>query len=355
MATIDRNTFRNYFAGKDLHVADANQARGVEDSPAMQRAIARAAGEDGVVRGTAEVDKLYNEVSRWFNDRPAGAPQDSRLHMKPGGATERAIGGLKLAAGVRQNPSLAARNSLVSATQRHADLVKTTGVGTHYGDQSAYAKLDAAGKDAYLARKTPAGAPTRSAKDLTESSCIGWTMEHVGAYYKAAGKGERWAQIEKTVQSENLTGMSLARELQKDGWKVLYNNPDTAYRGNASKPDNEHTYSHHVAKTQGTYYGVPVDGMVTNWQQDPARLKAIENAPFFVHVARGGTHVTAGTQGQLNELARNEGPSGKTIYQDPMKNIIDEYTKVYSGPDARDQAMRMWGSGVTLLPPGTAI
>ena len=355
MNVIDRKTFQGYFEGKDLHVEDAKFTKGIEESEAMQRAIARAAGEDGVVRGAEEVDKLYTEVNRWFNDKPAIAVFDRRLHMKDGGATAKAVEGMKLAAGIRKDPNEAARNSVVNTTQRHARLVKETGIGTHYGDGSSFAKLDAQGKADYLKEKKVEGAPLRNASELTESSCIGWTMEHVGAYYRAAGKPERWREIEQSVQDQNMTGVALARELQKDGWKVLYNNPNTSFAGTEAKPDNEHTFSHHIAKKDGKYYGVPIDGMVTDWEKDPSKLKAIQDAPFFVHVARGGDHVTVGTDGAINELARKEGPDAKAIYQDPMKNIIDAYEQVYSGDDRRAQAMRLWGSGMTLLPPGSEI
>lgn len=352
---LDRNAFRSQMAGKSISVEDAARTPGLRDSPAMQRAFARAAGADGVLSGPEEVDRLYGELNRWFNDKNPLHFWDRSLHMRPGGATDRAVQGLKAAGGIRPargiarlSPAEAAEQSLSTTTRTHQSLRRTRGVGTHYGDASDFAGLDAAGKEKYLAEKTQAGQTPPSPGELTSSSCIGWAMEHVGAWYKAAGKEGRWAELQSTLQADNLRGTTLARELQRDGWKAYYNNPDTR----RETEDTEHRYTDHVAKTQGTYYGIPLDGRMTDWAQDKTQLAPVDKAPFFVHVARGGLHVTAGTRGQVNELARKAGPDAQAIYQDPMANIIDEYAAVYGGGDAgRERAMHMWGSGVTLVPP----
>ncbi|MFZ9887094.1 MAG: hypothetical protein ACO3JL_06295 [Myxococcota bacterium] len=354
---VDRDTFRSYFANTSISVAEASTQAGIKESPAMQRALARAAGSDGVLQGTAEVDKFFGELDRWFNtDKPANLASEAALYMKPDGATHRAVQGLRAMKGLGQTDAAAeaAKSSLVNTTAKHRDQRAATGVGTHYGDGSAFAKLSPAEQQSYLAEKTKPGATPPSPSSLTESSCIGWAMEHVGAWYKTAGKESRWNEIKQIVSDDQMRGTTLARELQKDGWKTLYNNPDTTQ---GVPGDNEHGYTHHVAKTQGTYYGVPVDGFATDWASDPSKLDAINKAPFFVHVARGGYHVVAGTEGQINELARNEGPHQTAIYQDPMSKIVDVYANdVYGGGDeGRARAMKMWGSGITLLPPGSKI
>lgn len=350
---VDRDTFRSYFDGKSVSVAEASSQAGLKESPAMQRALARAAGSDGVLQGTEEVDKLFGEIDRWFNaDKPATALLDRAIYMRPDGATHRGVQALRVATGLtRSNPAAeAARQSLINTTREHHDLRASRGVGTHYGDASAFAKLDDAGKATYLGTKTKPGAATPRASELTSSSCIGWTMEHVGAWYKASGKEARWQEVQRVVQQENMTGIALARELKKDGWKAYYNNPDTSFV--APDGDNEHSYSNHVAKTQNTYYGLPLDGKITDWAQDSSKLDAVQKAPFFVHVARGGYHVVAGTKGDINEFARGEGPDSTAVYQDPMSNILNVYGDLYGGgPQGRARAMHMWGSGVTLIPP----
>jgi hypothetical protein len=358
LTRVDRNTFRSWFEAKPVAVADAIQQPGLRESPAMQRVLQRAAGADGILEGRAEVDKLYAQVERWFNDKPFTAFADRALYMKPNGATSRALMGLRVATAFgRPDPAAeAAGRSVVETTRRHHEQRAATGVGTHFGNASAFARLDDAGKEAYLLDRTRAGQTPPAAASLKGSSCIGWAMEHVGAWYKAAGRDARWQEVQHIVQQENMKGTTLARELQKDGWKTLYNNPDTQFRGPAGTPDNEHTYTHHIAKTQGTYYGIPVNGMVTDWESDPSRLGALERAPFFVHVARGGYHVTAGTRGQVNELAHSADPDSQVVYQDRMANIVGAYGAMFGGGSGgRDRALRTWGSGLTLVPPGTRL
>lgn len=352
---IDRNTFRSYFEGKSIAVDEASMLPGLRESPPMQRALARAAGDDGVLQGAAEVDKLFGELDRWFNnDKPSSATGEHALYLRPEGATHRAVQALRVSTSLSRAsaPAEAARQSLLNTTRQHRALLASRGVGTHYGDASAFAALDAAGKANYLGTKTKPGNSTPRASELTSSSCIGWTMEHVGAWYKAAGREARWAEVQRIVKQDNMTGTSLARELKNDGWKAYYNNPDTRFV--APNGDNEHSYSLHVAKTQSKYYGIPIDGMITDWASDASKLDVVKKAPFFVHVARGGYHVVAGTKGDVNEFARGDGPASTAIYQDPMANIVGAYGDMFGGGAAgRARAMHMWGSGVTLIPPST--
>jgi hypothetical protein len=355
---LERNAFRAALADKPMAVEDLRSQPGIRESAAMQTIVTRAAGADGVLAGTAEVDRVFDDMRRAFGPRSLLQLADPALHMRPGGATARAVEGLKTARGLSRTdaPGDAARASLERTTQAHHAQRQATGIGTHFGDASAYAKLDDAGRARWLASRATPGTTPPSPSSLTSSSCIGWTMEHVQRWYQAAGKMDRWREVERAVKAENMTGVALARELRKDGWQALYNNPDTSWAGTAEAPDNEHRYSLHVARTSGTYYGVPVDGMLTDWGNDPSKLSALAKAPFFVHVARGGLHVTAGTRGSISEFARNEGPDGQGIYQDPLARIVDVYADVYGGGDnGRARAMHMWGSGLTLVPPGSRL
>ncbi|MFH1465378.1 MAG: hypothetical protein ABIO70_13405 [Pseudomonadota bacterium] len=248
----------------------------------------------------------------------------------------------------------AAHQSVLDATRRHREQRARTGVGTHYGDTGRFHGLGDEEKRAWLAEHTRAGAQPPDPAELTRSSCVEWAMEHVRAYYEATGELATWEGIERRVRDERLQGTSLARELQAAGWRALYLNADTAYDG-VTEPDGEHTYSLAVVRESGTYYGVPVDGSVLDWEEDPGALATVEGSPFFVYVARGGLHVTAGVDGAVNELARGENPDQRVIYQDPLRDIIGVYaSEVYGGGDAGQQkARRMWGSGLVLLPPGS--
>ncbi len=246
----------------------------------------------------------------------------------------------------------AARRSVKRQTDRHERLLKHRGVGVWYGDGSAYNLLDDAERQAWLAENTKNGWAPPRADDLKRSSCIEWVMEHVEAYYASIGDLETWQRIERTVRSEKLTGTSLARELQAAGWTSIYMNADGSYQG-ITRPDAEHAYSLSVVERDGTYYGTPVDESIVGWGNDPDKLRELEQEPFFVLVQRGGLHVTAGVDGQVNELARSQGPDSQVIYQDPLRDIIDIYAdEIHDGGDeGRDGAMHMWGSGLALVPP----
>ena len=139
----------------------------------------------------------------------------------------------------------------------------------------------------------------------------------------------------------------------RHGWQAWYTNPDTSYQGPEDAPDAEHSYSNHVAQTQGTYYDVPLTGSLVDTDKNPERLNPLEALPFFLMVSRGGMHVTAGVDGEINELARNEGPDSDVIYQDPLRDIINVYSEFYDGgEEGQHSARQLWGSGLILLPPG---
>lgn len=251
-------------------------------------------------------------------------------------------------------PTEAARQSVLQKTKAHEEARRRTGIGTHYGDKSPFYALPDAERQAWLDAHVKPGADPVSAADLTRSSCIEWTMEHVRAWYEAAGDLATWERIDRYVRDHQLQGTALAQALHDAGWRTVYLNPDTSWRGPDGK-DEEHHYSWLVAKEGGRYYEVPVDETLVDWEKDPARLDRVRNQPFFVFVARGGLHVVAGVDGQVNELARGEGPDSTVIYQDPFDRIIDVYARtVYGGGEQGDaRARHMWGSGVMLLPPTT--
>ncbi len=245
-----------------------------------------------------------------------------------------------------------ARRSVVEETERHEWLRERRGVGVWYGDGSSYHALSDEDRVSWLEQSTTPGQRPPTPDELNRSSCIEWVMTHVEAYYNAIGERETWERIEAIVRSEKLTGTALARELQAVGWTSVYLNADGDYQG-STEDDGEHAYSRRVVDRDGTYYGVPVDESIVGWEADPAQLESLERQPFFVYVARGGLHVTAGVDGQINELARGEGPDGQVIYQDPLRDIIDIYADDVhdGGPEGRQKAMHMWGSGLMLVPP----
>ena len=252
----------------------------------------------------------------------------------------------------------AAKESVNTQTAEHHRLRKERGAGLYYGDKSDYHGLSEKEKQNWLQEKAMEkggeNAVTIEMSELTQSSCIEWAMEHVKAWYEGAGQSETFAAIDAQTRDADLKGTVLAQILVRHGWQAWYTNPDTSYTGPADSPDSEHTYSNHIAKTQGSYYDVPLTGRLVDTDANPELLNALERLPFFLSVTRGGMHVTAGVDGQVNELARGEGPDSSVIYQDPYRDIIDVYKEVYGGgEEGEHKARRLWGSGLILLPPGS--
>ena len=248
----------------------------------------------------------------------------------------------------------AARSSVVDRSAEHQAQLESRGVGTHFGGKSEFGQMSDEEKQDWLQQQARDGVVIDPA-ELTQSSCIEWAMEHVRAWYEATGQLELYEAIEAETRAANLRGTALAQILVQNGWQAWYFNPDTSYRGHEDAPDAEHSYSHHVAETQGTYYDVPLTGQMVNTEAHPERLDALEATPFFVAVARGGLHVTAGVDGQINELAQGQGPDQTLIYQDAYRDIIPAYTAYNGGGEMAEHMTRaMWGSGLIVTPPGSA-
>ena len=249
--------------------------------------------------------------------------------------------------------SQAARESVIKTMAEHHRLKEERGFGTHYGDTSTYSTLIDEEKQSYLQDIAGEEAVAISPDELTKSSCIEWAMEHVRAWYQATGQLEIFEAIDAETRNADLKGTELAKILVGHGWQAWYSNPDTSYQGPEDAPDSEHSYSNHVAQTQGTYYDVPLSGSLVDTDQSPELFQALEAMPFFLMVSRGGMHVTAGVDGEINELARNEGPDSDVIYQDPLRDIINVYADIYGGgEEGQHKARHLWGSGLILLPPG---
>jgi LysM repeat protein len=238
--------------------------------------------------------------------------------------------GNRLAAGGAQSIELRMR--------QHLDSIEKTGVGVYFGDHSAMKKMSAQERADWAKQNaTPGATPPTTFK---ESSCIGWALENVGAAYAAAGKTERWSEIQRLVASKGSKGTDLAKELQKDGWQAIYWNPDAK---NPNDGNAEHSFSAVQVKRGNGYYGVKVDDSILDYRPtDPAKTKQnlsgiekLEKVPFFFGLAKGGMHTFVGRQGKVNEFHWDHMPTSKTaIEEKPLKDWG-------------------WNSGLIMVPPGT--
>lgn len=257
-----------------------------------------------------------------------GAAQTAQV-----GTTQRTESfGAKLAAGGAQSIEL--------RMKRHNESIDKTGVGTYFGDHSSWKTMTPEAKAEWIKSNAKPGTTPPSAAGIKENSCIGWAMENVGAAYAAAGKSERWAEIQRTVTANGSKGTDLAKELKKDGWQSVYWNPD------AKNPDDgnaEHSFSAvQVSKGKG-YYGIAVDASVTNYRptdgkgtrQDMSGIEKLREVPFFFGLAKGGVHTFVGRKGEVNEFHWAEMPnSSRAIEQTPLEKFG-------------------WNSGLIMVPPGT--
>lgn len=240
--------------------------------------------------------------------------------------------GAKLAAGGAQSIEL--------RMKQHSDSIEKTGIGRYFGDHSSWKTMSTADKEQWIKDNAKPGVTPPSASSVKENSCIGWAMENVGAAYAAAGKSERWAEIQKIVVSKGSKGTDLAKELKKDGWQSVYWNPDAK---NPSDGLAEHSFSAvQVARGNG-YYGIAVDAQVTNYRptegkgtkQDMSGIEKLREVPFFFGLAKGGVHTFVGRKGEVNEFHWSEMPnSNHAIQQTPLEQFG-------------------WNSGLIMVPPGT--
>lgn len=257
-----------------------------------------------------------------------GASQTAQI-----GTTQRAESfGQKLAAGGAQ--------SIEMRMKRHNDSIEKTGVGTYFGDHSSWKTMSAADKEQWIKDNAKPGTTPPSASSIKENSCIGWAMENVGAAYAAAGKSDRWNEIQSIVTRNGSKGTDLAKELKKDGWQAIYWNPDAK---NPSDGNPEHSFSATQAARGKGYYGVDVDAQVINYRptegkstkQDMSGVEKLREVPFFFGLAKGGMHTFVGRKGEVNEFHWAEMPnSSRAVEQTPLEKFG-------------------WNSGLIMVPPGT--
>jgi|GEM_PF-1109465 len=227
-------------------------------------------------------------------------------------------------------------DNLAHKTKAHADAQANTGIGLYYGDHSSFHKLGADAKQAYL--------DTHKTADLVAqpkvSSCIGWALENVGDAYKAAGKGDRWSDIYRTVTRNGSKGTDLAKELQKDGWEAVYFNPDSKTPNDGNS---EHPYTAAITAKGKPYYGIDVDHRVVDYRptsgssttENAQGLANLDQVPFWFGLAKGGMHTFVGHGDTVNEFHWDQDPDDtNAIEETQLKNFA-------------------WNSGVIMVPPGT--
>jgi hypothetical protein len=191
----------------------------------------------------------------------------------------------------------------------------------------------------------------------TRTDCITYCYQVIEWAYQQMGQ----KSIADQVYKKRTLGTELAKYLQSIGWKAVYWNPDVK---NPSDGQNEHPYSYTVASKNGTYYGIPVTGIVINYRptiimdqpgfftsllgvkptpsprmtaKDLTGINKLNSVRFGYGLARGGMHTFLYGSGSIYEVhwtglgTTPNGPNG--LYE---KSPFENYS---------------WLSGVVLVPP----
>lgn len=219
-------------------------------------------------------------------------------------------------------------NAAATATQRmdqaHDKLLEERGYGLYYGNKLT--DVD----------EWPGVLP---------QDCTTFVLEILKQAYKAAGMEDEWnAVFAEAVASSGSTGfkgIELMKALQKSGWSGHYWNPDVK---NPSDSSDEHPWSYHLAKKNGSYYGLPVDmeRAIIDYRLTDGEgttvtpgLEALRDVPFAVLAARGGRHMGVVVYGKVYDVHWSERPTSKDV-------ITDEPLEDWA-----------WLSGAVVIPPGT--
>jgi hypothetical protein len=143
--------------------------------------------------------------------------------------------------------------------------------------------------------------------------CTTYVLETLGAAFQAAGQQALWNQVKAEASrnsgSGGFKGIELMKALQnRAGWKSLFWAADTQ---TSADGDAEHTFAASVAERRGTYYGAEVedDLAVTNYRRteegataDLTGIESLQQLPFGVLAARGGTHMALLLNGAVYEV-----------------------------------------------------
>jgi hypothetical protein len=249
----------------------------------------------------------------------------------------------------------------------HFGNLSRSGIGTMYGPLSSYAKMSPEQQRAYIEqRKKPGSMPP----DPKRTSCIDYVLDQIKVGYERAGKSERFNEIRRIVVANEGQGTYLLKELEKDGWSMVYWNPDVQNPSTSIRSENDpqgnHRPSHHkwtaaTVRNSGIYMegvrglnnerfeGLKIDHQVLNFRRtnptDPRELEALSklyNAPLGVGIANGGFHVYLFSQGKIIESHSTRDPHDHTNIE--VRDFTHEWGQ------NRGEG---FGSGVIAVPPGS--
>ena len=243
-----------------------------------------------------------------------------------------------------------ARRFLEDIWKEHLAFYRAHGVSKFYGDRST--ALDTRAER--IAALRAAGAPTSLADELRPTSCVGLSLEGMGAGVRAANDPaltSAWEKIRAYTRANDQDGSAMMNALQKLGWRIAYWNP--APQDNARwdaeeqnwKSKGWHAYRYSTVMNRGTYYYNKVDDrslLVGFGTRVPAEFRS---APFFLGVAHTGYHVFLGFNGEVIE-------AHSTRRLDSINNLErSPFNPLATGGAPRWTPTEKYRSGLIALPP----
>ena len=232
----------------------------------------------------------------------------------------------------------------------HLEFYRRNRVSKFYGDRNL--ALDTRAERITALRQ--AGAPTSLVDELRPTSCVGLSMEGLGAGVRAAGDpvlDGAWRKIQAYTRANDQDGSALINALQKLGWRVCFWNPaphdnarwDAEERNWRSK--GWHAYRYSTVMNRGNYYFNRVDDKSLLVGFDTRVPSEFRSAPFFVAVAHTGYHVFLGLKGEVIE-------AHSTRRLDSIDNLErSPFNPLATGGGPRWTATEKYRSGLIALPP----
>ncbi|HEU0054266.1 MAG TPA: RHS repeat-associated core domain-containing protein, partial [Longimicrobium sp.] len=320
-------------------------------------------------------------LGRWTSTDPAGMADGPNVYAycrgNPVGYHDR--GGTEAASYTpavdltRKQQEEAGARSATAMQEEHDRAIDETGVGTHAGNMSRYARRS----EARQRQEIDAINPAAPSPQLT--SCIGFVKDtyraycaapvfqamkeseamrasSVEAYQRAATAMKECAEVLAYVEASQDRGTSMQRSLQEHGWTTVYFDGDTTgdrgYRNIMRQPQ---PYGPLVPRAKryidGTAVGrvdvtVPLDRFVVNYAPNdggPVSMEAfgglqrLKQVPYAIGTVEWGRHTFVLSYGQVHEVHWDEDSTSKSLFE---TTPFEDWAQG-------------WESGVIAVPPGS--
>jgi len=243
-----------------------------------------------------------------------------------------------------------ARKYLEDIWKEHLAFHQKHGVSKFYGDRN----LTLNTRSKRIAALQQAGAPVSLVDQLQPTSCVGLTLNSLGAGFRAPGStslANAWKKAYDYCRLNDVDGSALLDALQKLGWRIVYWNPNPANNEKWDLEDGDrkskgsHAWRYHTVTKKGTYYHNKVDDKTWLVGFGTTLPGNFRNVPFFAGIAHAGYHVFPGYTGDVIEAHSTRALSSiKNLEKSPFNPLA-------SGGAPRWTSTEKYRSGLIGVPP----